>query len=166
MIRVLPWWAAGIAMSLLLLFTFSIFGANRPLGCSTTVSYLSSELFGLQEYVYSQKIRDSGAWELVLLLGSIVGGFFTSIFITKSFGVKFLPSLWKERKNNSILSRFIWSFLGGFLIVFGARLAGGCTSGHVLSGISQTAVSGLVFILFMMISLLITGHLFYKKGAK
>ena len=34
---------------------------------------------------------------------------------------------------------------GGFLIAFGARLAGGCTSGHIISGITQLAVSGLLF---------------------
>ena len=35
--------------------------------------------------------------------------------------------------------------LGGFLLIFAARLAGGCTSGHMLSGTTQLALSGLVF---------------------
>ena len=41
--------------------------------------------------------------------------------------------------------RDVDAFAGGFLILFGARLAGGCTSGHVLSGVSQLAISGMVF---------------------
>jgi uncharacterized membrane protein YedE/YeeE len=41
--------------------------------------------------------------------------------------------------------RYADAFLGGVLIVFGARLAGGCTSGHIISGITQLAVSGLIF---------------------
>jgi uncharacterized membrane protein YedE/YeeE len=41
--------------------------------------------------------------------------------------------------------RYIDAFLGGALILFGARLAGGCTSGHIISGITQLSVSGLIF---------------------
>ncbi len=39
------------------------------------------------------------------------------------------------------------SFLGGFLLLFGARMAGGCTSGHMMSGIMQGSISGYVFAL-------------------
>jgi uncharacterized membrane protein YedE/YeeE len=159
----LKWWQGAILMSLIVLFTFSIFGANRPLGCSTSIPYISSQVFGLGDFEYAQKTTNSGAWEILLLLGSLVGGFFTSVFITKSFGFKFVPSLWKERKSDSVKSRFFWSFVGGFLIVIGARLAGGCTSGHMLSGIPQLAISGFVFGFFTIIALLITGHFFYKK---
>lgn len=41
--------------------------------------------------------------------------------------------------------RYRDAFLGGFLIVFGARIAGGCTSGHIISGITQLSISGFVF---------------------
>ena len=159
----LSWWQGGILMAIIVIFTFSSFGADRPLGCSTSVPYISSHLFNLEEYEYAQKSVNSGAWQVVLLLGALLGGLLTSVFITKSFGFKLIPSLWKERKGNSVIERFIWSFIGGFLIVFGARLAGGCTSGHFLSGLPQLAVSGIIFGLFMMIGLFITGYFFYKK---
>lgn len=159
----LTWWQGGILMSIVVLFTFSIFGANKPLGCSTSVPYFSSQIFGLEDYEYAKQSVSSGSWQVLMLFGSLVGGFLTSIFITKSFGLKFIPSLWRERKGSSVVKRFVWSFIGGFLIVLGARLAGGCTSGHLLSGIPQLAVSGLVFGTAMMISLFITGYFFYKK---
>ncbi len=41
--------------------------------------------------------------------------------------------------------RYTLAFIGGVLTLYGARLAGGCTSGHMISGISQTAVSSLLF---------------------
>ena len=41
--------------------------------------------------------------------------------------------------------RYLTAFLGGFLILFGARLAGGCTSGHIISGITQLAASSFIF---------------------
>jgi uncharacterized membrane protein YedE/YeeE len=160
--RKISWWQGGILMSFVVLFTFSIFGANRPLGCSTSIPYFSSEIFGLEDLEYAQKSVSSGSWQVVLLFGALVGGLLTSLFITKSFGFKAVPTLWRERKGGSVLKRFFWSFVGGFMIVFGARLAGGCTSGHLLSGLPQMAVSGMIFGFTMMIALFITGYFFYK----
>lgn len=161
----IPWWLGGIAMSLLFFFTFSTWGADRPIGASTGMSYLSNMLFGLdpQEYKYAAMVEESGAWEAVMLIGVFFGGLFMSVFVTKSFHISFIPTLWKERKNKSIKSRMIWSFIAGFLLVFGARLAGGCNAGHILSGGSQAAVSGIIFAVVALGTGVITGRFFYKK---
>ena len=37
------------------------------------------------------------------------------------------------------------AFLGGLLVLFGARMAGGCTTGHVLSGMAQLSIAGFLF---------------------
>ena len=166
--RRLPWWAGGILMAILLLFTFSIFGADRPLGASTYVPYFAGLLFDLdsQKFVYLEKIKNPGAWEGVMLLGALFGGFVTSVFITKSFRISLVPTAWKKYKNNSVLSRIVWSFLAGFLMIIGARMAGGCTSGHFLSGMSQTAISSMIFGAVVMISLVVTGKIFYNTKGK
>jgi len=163
--RKIPWWAGGIAMSLLFYFSFSVWGANRPIGASTGMAYIATMLFGLnaQDYEYTKLIEISGAWEAWMLIGVFFGGLFTSIFITKSFHISYIPTLWKERKNNSILSRMIWSFTGGFLLMFGARLAGGCNAGHVLSGGSQMAISGFIFTFLALTTGMVVGRIFYKK---
>jgi uncharacterized membrane protein YedE/YeeE len=155
----------GILMSLLLLFTFSIFGADRPIGASTYVPYYAGILFGMdpKDYTYLQEIEKAGAWEGVMLLGVLVGGFFTSVFITKTFRFTVVPTAWKVYKNNSVTSRLLWSFFSGFLLIIGARLAGGCTSGHFLSGMSQTAFSSMIFGGVVLVTLLVTGRLFYKR---
>jgi len=166
--RRLPWWAGGILMAMLLLGTFSIFGANRPLGASTYVPYFAGVLFDLdpQKYEYLKKIENPGAWEGVMLLGALFGGFITSVFITKSFRISLIPTAWKKYKNNSVTSRLLWSFFAGFFMIIGARMAGGCTSGHFLSGMSQGAISSMIFGAVVMISLVITGRIFYKTGDK
>jgi len=163
--RRLSWFTGGIAMSILLLFTFSIVGADRPIGASTYVPYYAGILFGMdpQEYTYLQHIEKPGAWEGVMLLGALTGGFFTSVFLTKTFRFSVMPTAWKVYKNNSIFSRLAWSFVSGFFLIIGARLAGGCTSGHFLSGMSQTAFSSMIFGMAVIISLVVTGKLFYKK---
>jgi uncharacterized membrane protein YedE/YeeE len=157
----------GILMAGLLLITFSIFGANRPIGASTYVPYFADLIFDLDEekYSYLKKIKEAGAWEGVMLFGALVGGFITSIFITKSFRLSLIPTAWKKYKNNSILSRLLWSFFAGFIMIIGARLAGGCTSGHFMSGMSQLAISSMIFGTVVIIALLITGRYFYNtKG--
>ncbi len=168
MFRRLPWWAGGILMALLLLFIFSIFGANRPLGASTYVPYFAGIIFDLDpnKYSYLKEIDKPGAWEGVMLLGALFGGFITSIFITKSFRLSLIPTAWKKYKNNSVASRLIWSFVAGFVMIIGARMAGGCTSGHFLSGVSQGAISSLLFGGVVMVSLIITGKLFYNTKEK
>ena len=164
----LPWWVGGILMSGLLLLAFSIYGANRPIGASTYVPYLAGIIFDLdsEKYVYLKEIKNPGAWEGVMLLGALFGGFVTSVFITKSFRFSLIPTAWKTHKNSSVASRLIWSFVAGFFMIIGARLAGGCTSGHFMSGMSQLAVSSMVFGTVVMISLLVTGRFFYNTKDK
>ena len=164
----LPWWMGGILMSGLLLLTFSIFGADRPIGASTYVPYFAGIIFDLdmEKYTYLKEIKNAGSWEGVMLLGVLVGGFITSIFITKSFRISLIPSAWKQYKNNSVISRILWSFFSGFIMIIGARLAGGCTSGHFMSGMSQLAVSSMIFGTVVMTSLLITGKYFYNTKGK
>jgi len=167
MIRRIPWWVGGILMALLLMFTFATFGAGRPLGASTYVPYFAGILFDLdpEKYPYLKEVHNAGAWEGVMLLGSLVGGFLTSVFITKSFRFSIIPTGWKKYKNTSVVSRLMWSFVSGFILIIGARLAGGCTSGHFLSGMSQMALSSMIFGGVVMISLVVTGKLFYKSEA-
>ena len=166
--RKMPWWVGGILMALLLLFTFSTLGANRPIGASTYVPYYAGILFGMSpdDYTYLQEIEKAGAWEGVMLLGALFGGFVTSVFITKTFRLSLVPKGWKMYKNNSVVSRLVWSFVSGFFLIIGARLAGGCTSGHFLSGMSQTAFSSMIFGGVVLVTLLITGKVFYKTGEK
>ncbi len=164
----LPWWMGGILMSGLLLLTFSIFGADRPIGASTYVPYFAGIIFDLDpnKYTYLKDIANSGAWEGVMLFGALLGGFVTSVFITKSFRFSLIPSGWKTYKNNSILSRLLWSFFAGFIMIIGARLAGGCTSGHFMSGMSQMAISSMIFGGVVLVVVIITGRLFYNVKEK
>lgn len=52
------------------------------------------------------------------------------------------PAIWRANFGDTPGTRYLVAFLGGFVVLYGARLAGGCTSGHMMSGIMQTALSG------------------------
>lgn len=56
-----------------------------------------------------------------------------------------LPAIWRANYGDTPMKRYAVAFLGGFIVLYGARLAGGCTSGHMMSGMMQTAVSGYIF---------------------
>lgn len=56
-----------------------------------------------------------------------------------------MPSVWRANYGDAPWKRYIAAFLAGFIVLYGARLAGGCTSGHMMSGMMQTAISGYIF---------------------
>ncbi len=56
-----------------------------------------------------------------------------------------MPAVWRANFGDDPWKRYATAFLAGFVVLYGARLAGGCTSGHMMSGMMQTAVSGYIF---------------------
>ncbi|MCK9225971.1 MAG: YeeE/YedE family protein, partial [Candidatus Muirbacterium halophilum] len=62
--------------------------------------------------------------------------------------------------------RNLFAFMGGLLVIIGARMAGGCPSGHGLSGIAQLSISGFVSVIFFVIGGAISSNLIYKGGKK
>ncbi len=156
------WLIAGIALAVLNAIVFLSGVTNRPIGASTTYPYLADFLTGLTENEYFTKIQVSGRWELIFLTGALLAGLFISI-IRKDFKLILIHNNWEKYRGTSKINRAVWAFIGGFILIFGARMAGGCTSGHIISGGMQLAVSSLVFAVFVFIGLLATGRLFYRK---
>jgi uncharacterized protein len=136
--------------------------ANRPLGASTSYPYIADLLTGATENDYFKKIHEPGHWEVLLLTGAFISGIAGSL-LRKDFKLTIIHSNWGKYKGNSPVKRLTWSFLGGFILITGARMAGGCTSGHILSGGMQLSLSSLLFAVFVFAGLLVTGKYFYRK---
>ena len=84
----------------------------------------------------------------MLVFGMIVGGGITARVLRSrepEADRGSMPALWQNAFGPSRIKRYLASFAGGVLLLFGARLAGGCTSGHMISGISQLALSSFIF---------------------
>jgi uncharacterized membrane protein YedE/YeeE len=156
------WILAGIALAVLNLIVFSAAVTNRPIGASTTFPYVADLLSGYTDNDYFKAIQTPGNWELIFLTGAFLAGLIISR-IRKDFKLILIHDNWKKHKGNSRSERIIWSFIGGFILLFGARMAGGCTSGHILSGGMQFAFSSLFFSVFVFAGILITGKYFYKS---
>lgn len=166
--KYLDWRAGAILLGLLL--TASV-AAYKPIGVST--SYSTSWGMALAAvapewaaaHPYLQKVGTSVTPEWLLVLGLVIGAA-AAAFLSRSRTREAVPAAWAERFGISARKRFAGAFLGGALFLFGARLAGGCTSGHIVSGISQLAVSSMAFAGAVFAAALITARLVYGKGAK
>ena len=156
------WIFSGIGLALLNVIVFLKFTTNRPIGASTSYPYIADILTNTVNNEYFSKIKTPGYWEAIFLLGAFIAAFINSIF-KKEFKLKLIHSNWEKNKGNSRIKRILWAFIGGFILIFGARLAGGCTSGHIISGGMQMAVSSFIFAIFVFAGLIVTGKLFYKK---
>ncbi len=134
------WLAAGIALAVLNVFVFSKYGSNRPIGASTSYPYFADMLAGVTQNDYFAKIEKPGHWELIFLAGAFLAGLVFSL-AKKTFRITLVHENWEKYKGASKVNRGIWAFVAGFILIFGARMAGGCTSGHVISGGMQLALA-------------------------
>ncbi len=75
-----------------------------------------------------------------------------------------MPEVWRENIGSSPAKRYFWTFVAGFVVLFGARLAGGCTSGHMMSGMMQTALSGYLFTAGVFLAAFPLALKLYPKG--
>ena len=156
------WLYAGIALAILNAVVFLTAVSSRPIGASTAYPYVADLLTETTNNNYFTKIQEPGNWELLFLTGAFISGIVLSV-MRKEFKLKVIHENWARYKSNSISKRLTWSFIGGFILIIGARMAGGCTSGHILSGGMQLSISSLLFACFVFGGLLITGKYFYKK---
>lgn len=96
---------------------------------------------------YAKNVANPLNYSFIFVVCIILGAFLSAL--TKGPGAspkdRIAPEVWRNRFGDTSSKRYIAAFLGGILVLFGARLAGGCTSGHMMSGIMQTSVSGYIF---------------------
>lgn len=155
---------AGIGVLSWLAFVLS----NKPLGCSTAFARTSGMLEKLalgREKVeakpYYQKFAPVIDWEWMLVLGVVVGAFLSAL-LSGDFRWEWVPQMWAEQASASPAARWLVALIGGIFLGFGARWAGGCTSGHGISGTLQLAVSSWVAAACFFVGGIASAMLIYK----
>ncbi len=167
---ILTWWAGGIAIGLILTVAT---GLAQPIGVST--QYVTLSGVGLHTIApdlaagsaYLAKASEGwtlATYEFFFVLGIPLGAFCAAV-ATKQFSWRVVPIEWAARFGPSPITRLLGAFFGGFILLFGARLAGGCTSGHMLSGISQLAFSSFLFSATLFTSGIATARWLYRDGS-
>ena len=159
-----PWLFGGIALAAVLLFATL---TAKPLGVSTQyvtavggiAKVVAPEAASNSSYLQKSGIKlGYGEW---LVIGIPLGAFVTAL-LTRRLRHPAVPEPFASRFGTSRPQRFAIAFLGGAVMLFGARLAGGCTSGHILSGVSQLAVSSIVFFLAAFGTAAVVARLVYR----
>lgn len=114
---------------------------------------------------YAKAIAEPLSYGLVFVISMFLGGFIGGHFQKKSTEkpITQLPDFHEQRFGHSRKIRYTITFFSGVIVLLGARLAGGCTSGHMMSGMLQTAVSGYTFALAAFAIAIPTAILVYRK---
>jgi uncharacterized membrane protein YedE/YeeE len=170
-----PWYVSGFLIGMIMLCLI-YFG--KAFGMSSNLRSLCS-MAGAGKYVsFFNFDWKSQRWNLVVVLGAMLGGFVAVHFMSdpsnidinpKTIGqlaqlgidapngklmpdALFGPQIWQSPKSILIL------LIGGILIGFGTRYAGGCTSGHAISGLSNLQLPSLKAVIGFFIGGLIMAH--------
>jgi uncharacterized membrane protein YedE/YeeE len=161
----------GALIGVLSILTFSL--ADKPIGISTGIAQASGACAlpvlgadGVAANTYWAK-KAVPAWDYgsLFVLGTFFGAL-ASALVSGSFKLESVPAIWRERFGPSVGKRLLAAFIGGVVIIFGARLADGCTSGHGISGSLQLAVSSWTFFIAMFISGIVTAFLLFRSTSK
>ena len=142
----LPKWPAmvvGVSIGLLECLTFLLL--DKPIGCSTAFARTGGMIeraLGrpVMEKPYYKLFPPVVDWEWVFVAGIPLGAFLAAS-LSGEFRLEWVPPLWRQIFGPGVPLRLATAAAGGFLVGLGARWAGGCTSGHGISGSLQLAVS-------------------------
>lgn len=162
------WLPSAFALAGIVTFIFATFGP--PASSSGFVTTLKGVLAPVAPgYVAAREhyamMPGPGSWLMAFVLGMAMGGFVAAR--TAGSRVVDVPTLWVRRFGRGRALRYLACFVGGFLLLFGARLAGGCTLGLFISGSTQLAVSGLYFgVVIFAVAMLVARLVYGTPGRK
>lgn len=160
-------YAVGVGIGLLSIAVFAI--VNSPLGITTALSQVCGLVAepvmgedGLRANAYWSKNMPQWDYGTLFLIGTFLGAL-AGALLSRDVRVELVPPVWRARFGPSPGKRMLAAFVGGVIIMYGARMAGGCTSGNGLSGSLQLALSGWTFFVVMFISGLATAWLMFGR---
>jgi hypothetical protein len=146
--------------------TFAL--VDKPIGMSTGLAqaagacampWVGVEGVAANEYWAKKAVP---VWDYGALF--VLGVFFGALASARSAGAfrwSVMAPTWRERFGPSVPKRLAAAFLGGVIVLFGARLADGCTSGHGISGSLQLAAGSWAFFLSMFASGVVAARLLF-----
>lgn len=173
-----PWYVSGPLIALVM---FLLLKVGKNFGMSSNLRTLCTMCGAGKNCDFFCFDWREQRWNLLVILGAIIGGFIASEWLSNSQAVLIsdstiasLKSLGFDSAGSSYLPTEMFDLsvfsnikimalliLGGFLIGFGARYAGGCTSGHAISGLSNLQLPSLIAVIGFFIGGLVMVHLLF-----
>jgi len=172
-----PWYVAG---PLIALTMFILLYAGKQFGMSSNLRTLCSAAGGGKKADFFKFNWKKERWNLTVMIGAVIGGFIASQYLSNntveiasdvvtklnsyginSAGESYLPTELFSIEALSSPKNLLILIIGGFLVGFGARYAGGCTSGHAISGLSNLQLPSLIAVIGFFVGGLLMIHLIF-----
>jgi len=171
-----PWYVAGPIIALVM---FSLLFFGKTFGISANLRSMCTVLGAGKSCDFFDFNWKDQAWNLVFAAGLVIGGIVAHLYLTPSAEVNISNETIAELKTYGIensgsnlvpttlfsweallsFKGFIMLVVGGFLVGFGTRYAGGCTSGHAISGLSDLQLPSLIAVIGFFIGGLFVTYL-------
>jgi uncharacterized membrane protein YedE/YeeE len=156
-------YAAGVVIGLLQIPTFLLM--DTALGASSSFVTVSAHIAGLVDpsvekvkYLASHMWGAKNWWQVAVVVGIALGAFL-SMRLSGARRQSISPVWARTMGTPNLWTRAPVAFLGGFIMLVGARIAGGCTSGHGISGIAQLSVGSTIAVATMFAGGILTAML-------
>ena len=167
-----PWYTSGavIALVMVLLLFF-----GKAFGFSSNLRTICAACGAGRRVKFFDFDWRAQTWNLLFLVGAVLGGFISAEFLSSGEAVRISQATVQDLRELGIsppdemqpdeifslealltVKGFLVLLLGGFAIGFGTRYAGGCTSGHAISGLSNLQLPSLIAVIGFFIGGLFT----------
>jgi hypothetical protein len=172
-----PWYVAGPLISLVM---FALIIGGKTFGVSSNLKTICSACGAGKISSFFDFNWKAQTWNLIFIFGTLIGGYIAQNYISNespitlakhtvdelnSLGIStdnpvYVPNeLFDLSDNENLVLALILLSIGGFLVGFGTRYAGGCTSGHAITGLSQLQVGSLIAVIGFFIGGLFITHI-------
>lgn len=170
-----PWYIGGAIVALVMI---ALIFLGRSFGFSSNFRNICSVLGAGKSCSFFAFDWRKQKWNLLFLIGAMIGGFISANYLSdnqvpeisqetvtqlnalgfESAGKAYSPT---EIFNQLSIKNVILLAVGGLLVGFGTRYAGGCTSGHAISGLSDLQLPSLIAVVGFFIGGLLMVHVFF-----
>lgn len=142
-----PWYVAGPLIGLLVVGL--MWAINKPLGALG--GYVDT-------YNWLRRPNDSPSWRVLFFVGIILGGLLSVLLVSGSFEPSLAYGSFDTTLGTTLAAKATILFAAGAFIGYGARWAGGCTSGHGMCGTALGSPASLVATMTFMGAAIVTAH--------
>lgn len=170
-----PWYVAGPLIGLVVPLLLMLGG--KQFGVSSNLRHMCAATIPGRVDFFAYDWKEAGGWNLTFIFGVLVGGAVAAVWLHNpdpiaiseatradltALGIDdfdgFVPDDLISFQALSTVPGWIAVVVGGFLVGFGARYAGGCTSGHAISGLADLQKASLIAVVGFFIGGLVVTH--------
>lgn len=176
LLQPMPWYIAGPLIGLTVPLLLIV--GNKTFGISSSFQHMCAAVLPKKFPYFNYDWWKQGKWHLQLSLGIVLGGVLAAFFIPENYIIDlskdtiaslqslgltdlsgFVPVELFRWESMATLPGFLILVVGGFLIGFGTRYAGGCTSGHAITGLATLQKASLIAVIGFFIGGIISTYL-------